>query len=601
MESIFTNLISKMKSPFEYTSPEALTAQDIIDLFVPYSGEYYNIPNTGNTFINGPRGSGKSMIFRYMEPDCQSVVQSKSIKELDYLAIHIPIKEGQLDKTDLSLLKGKNGEALLNEHFMVINFGVKIFECLGNIKFEDSPLNKTSIKGFYENVFLTFLEGSYCSKQFFSEDLFTVKDFFRKMREICSELNRDFTRELINQIFSAQGNHIPYKGPLCLFSGFLFELLTKLKELPFMPLGPIYLMIDDADNLNEIQTKILNTWVSLRTSKILSFKISTQLRYKTYKTLNNSRIDTPHDYSEINISDIYTTKKGLYRDRVKEAIERRLKKYNNGEEIQAESYFPADEKQESEITTLFEKYKIENGGKKEGYDFAYRYARADFIKNLVGNRNHYSYAGFDSLVNISSGIMRHFIDFSHRMYTTQLSKYTGHVKTISSSVQDDQIKEYSKWFLEENFAKMRDDSENSKEESNDFDKLRNLIEALGQTFHLILISDAKERRVFSFALQDDPSIDLKRILKLGVELGYFQKSLIGNKMGTGQAQLYILNRLLAPYFKLDPSSFAGYKFVMCDVLEEAMLKPQTIVGKIKRNGVGSVFDDAQLTLFGDNL
>lgn len=291
----------------------------------------------------------------------------------------------------------------------------------------------------------------------------------------------------------------------------------------------------------------------------------------------------------------------MYKDRVKDAIERRLKKYNNNEIIQVEDYFPKDEEQEDTISALFEEYKKANGGEKKGYDFAYRYARADYIKNLEGNRNHYSYAGFDSLVNISSGVMRHFIDFSHRMYTTQLSRQQTPIKCISAAVQDDQIKEYSKWFLEENFDKMKEDSENTSKESDDFNKLRNLIEALGQTFHLILISDAKERRVFSFALQDDPSDDLKRILKLGVVLGYFQKSLIGNKLGTGQSQLYILNRLLAPYFKLDPSSFAGYKFVTCNVLEEAMVKPNTIVGKIKRNGVNSVFDDSQLTLFNDSI
>jgi len=588
-----------MKSPFEYTSPEALPAQDIIDLFVTYSGEYYNVPNTGHTFINGPRGSGKSMIFRYMEPDCQSIVQEKKIEDLDYLAIHIPIKEGQLDKTDLSLLKDKHGESLLNEHFMVINFAIKIFDCLSNVNFENSNENFISLKLFFENTFVSTLKKSFWNKDVNTEDVKSIKDYFSLIKEICSDLNRDFTRTLIVQIFYAEGNHIPYNGPLCLFMGFLFDILKGLKNLPFMPKGPLFLMVDDADNLNEIQTKILNTWVSLRTSKVLSFKISTQLRYKTYKTINNSRIDTPHDYSEINISDIYTTKKGLYKERIKEAIERRLKKYNSGETIKAEEYFPTDEKQEIDVAKLFEKYKSENGGEKKGYDFAYRYARADFIKNLEGNRNHYSYAGFDSLVNISSGVMRHFIDFSHRMYTTQLSKQQTEVKCISSFVQDDQIKEYSKWFLEDNFDKIREDSENTPQEFDDFNKLRNLIEALGQTFHLILISNAKERRVFSFALQDDPGTDLKRILKLGVELGYFQKSLIGNKMGTGQAQLYILNRLLAPYFKLDPSSFAGYKFVTCNVLEEAMMKPNKIVGRIKRNGVNSVFDEAQLTLFNE--
>ena len=581
-----------MKSPFEYTSPEALAAQDIIDLFVPYSGEYYNIPTTGHTFINGPRGSGKSMIFRYMSPDCQSIVQKRSISQLEYFGILIPVKEGQMDKTDLSLLQGKHGEILLNEHFMVVNFAIKIFECMGNTPFEETENNLHEIQLLFEEHFLRLLSNYSHVKET------SVRAYFEKMREICSDVNRSFNRSLISQIFKSGAEHISYNGPLCLYMDFLFDLLKRINSLTFMPIGPIYLLVDDADNLNEIQTKILNTWVSLRTSKIVSFKISTQLRYKTYKTTNNSRIDTPHDYSEINIADIYTSNKGLYKRRVKDAIERRLTKYIKIDSITAESFFPEDGEQAVKVQQLFDEYSLKYEGKK-GYDFAYRYARADFMKSMKGNMDHYSYAGFDSLVNISSGIMRHFVDFAHRMYTSQVSKEDDIVTMISPTIQHNEIREYSKWFLEENFSKMREDNDNTSDEINDFDKLRNLIEALGQTFNLILFSEAKERRVFSIALQNEPSPNLSKVLKLGTELGYFHKSLIGNKRGTGQAKLYILNRLLAPYFKLDPSSFAGYKFVTCDVLEEAMVKPSTIIGRIQRNGVDSVFDKAQLSLFND--
>jgi hypothetical protein len=221
------------------------------------------------------------------------------------------------------------------------------------------------------------------------------------------------------------------------------------------------------------------------------------------------------------------------------------------------------------------------------------------MKSLSGNRSTYSYAGFKSLVNISSGVMRHFIDFAHKMYTHQYSRYGEKIDCINPTIQNEEVKEYSVWFFDENFTKLRGDSDNTKEEINDFDKLRNLVEALGQTFSLILFSDATERRVFSFALQDEPNEELRRILRLGVENGYFHKSLIGNKMGTGKAQLYVLNRLLAPYFKLDPTSFAGYKFVTCDILYEAMFKPSTVVGRIKTKGVDAVLNDPQQSLFKD--
>ena len=70
------------------------------------------------------------------------------------------------------------------------------------------------------------------------------------------------------------------------------------------------------------QTKILNTWVSYRTTKDICFKISTQLDYKTHLTINEKRIDSPHDYSEINISTVYSSSKSRYNERIKEIVEK---------------------------------------------------------------------------------------------------------------------------------------------------------------------------------------------------------------------------------------------------------------------------------------
>ena len=587
-----------MKSPFEYTSPEAIPAKDVVDLFVPVFGEYYNVPNVGHTFIHGPRGSGKSMMFRYMSPDCQCLAHKKAIKDLDYFAIHIPIKEGQLDKSDLTLLENKHGELLLNEHFMVINFAIKIFEKLSNTAFDSHSGAIMALKAFYKSTFLKLLNYSRWDKaKELPPDLNNFKDIFYHMKEVCSGINREFTMNFLYELICTEGP-MPYNGAVCTFLDFLLPILEKIKELPFMPEEPIYLLVDDADNLNKVQTKILNTWVSLRTSKNISFKISTQLNYQTYKTINNSRIETPHDYSEINISDIYTTKKGLYRKRMKDAVKRRLSKFGF-EGISAEDFFPVDQAQEEKISAIFREYEKKFDGKK-GYDYAYRYARPDFMASLKGNLNTFSYAGFNNLVNISSGIMRHFIDFANRMYTHQVAKSEKDAFTcIDPSIQDQEIKEYSNWFFDENFSKLRADDDNSDEDINDFDRLRNLIEALGQTFNLILFSDVTERRVFSFALQDEPDNELRRILNLGVQNGYFQKSLIGNKMGTGKAQLYILNRLLAPYFKLDPTSFAGYKFVTCDILNEALYKPKTVIGRMKSKGVDKILENPQRSLFKD--
>ena len=143
-------------------------------------------------------------------------------------------------------------------------------------------------------------------------------------------------------------------------------------------------------------------------------KISAQLDYKTHLTANDKRIEAPHDYSEINISTVYSSKTSDYNDRIKEIVRKRLEKYLNLK-IEPEMFFPQDEEQEAAINAIAKKLAEDNYDPERPYasgDAARRYARPDFIKDLQKNHKSgatYSYAGFDQLVAISSGIILYFL------------------------------------------------------------------------------------------------------------------------------------------------------------------------------------------------
>lgn len=581
-------------TPFDYSSPDGITPQDIVDLFVPVFGEYYNIPTRNHTFINGARGSGKSMIFRFMEPECQQIYEletnskKKEIRDLDYFAIHIPIKEGILDRTDLDIIRNKHGDVLLNEHFMVLTIAIKIFSKLYDTKFEDDEATFHCFKSFFEKGFKKRLwySGQNVDNLSIPDDCTSHKEILDIIKNVLEELNRDFTVKYLRKLINANtADAISYNGIILTYVDFLFPLLQTLKsDDNIFPSGPIHLLIDDADNLNVVQTTILNSWVSTRTINDVCFKISTQQKYKTYKTINGARIETPHDYSEINISDTYTSQKGLFKSRVTEAITRRLKKSKCSITDPSE-FFPENVKQEKAIADIYKKYKEEHNN-----DFAYRYSRPDYIRdNISGNRGTYSYAGFKQLVNISSGTMREFIEFAKKMYSAELANIGEgeEVSRISPSTQDKVIRDYSEQYFAENFDKITADKTNDETTVDYFNQLKNLVIVLGESFKLILLSDNSERRVFSFALQDTASKHLRKILELGVTYGYFQSSTIGNKMGSGRTELYILNRLLAPYFGLDPTSFASYKFITSGVIEQALKDPRKIIGQVKRKGADS--------------
>ena len=119
---------------------------------------------------------------------------------------------------------------------------------------------------------------------------------------------------------------LTYNGPLCLYQNFLLRIIKKIRNLHFLPDSPLYFLVDDADELNETQTKILNTWVSYRSTHDVCYKISTQLRYLTYFTTRGSKIDAPHDYFEVTLNQVYTSdSKDRYLSNVQEIVEKRLK------------------------------------------------------------------------------------------------------------------------------------------------------------------------------------------------------------------------------------------------------------------------------------
>jgi hypothetical protein len=600
------NIRSEIENPFTVTTPEGMKAEKVVQLFVDVFSDFPKVPREGHVFIHGPRGSGKSMMFRYLQPDCQQIVRTCSLSQLGFYSIYIPLKNTDLKLTELKRLEDKHATFVLNEHFMTLAITQAIFNSLSELKLESYPDVLNELKDFGKDTFFRLLRNCGWTNGIDNSltRINTTEQFIKELSSINNTLFIDVVNYLKRLSFTSEV--IQYNGPLCGYMDFLYPMLCKLKELSFMPKGPIFLLIDDADNLNLTQTKILNSWVASRTSSQVSIKISTQMQYKTFRTATGQSIDTMHDFAEINISTIYTSShKDKYRERVWSILSKRL---NSGDkiEVKPEEYFPADKAQEKAIKKIADQYRKQWQSSGRGFrpsDDATRYARPDFFKGLAGKSKStpsYSYAGFEQLVHISSGIIRYFLEPAAAMYSETFAENDGKpVKFIPPTIQDKVIKRQSYEFLFNEFDKMRNDEDEEALNPDIVSKLYNLINALGGTFRLILLSDRAERRVFSIAFSDEPTKEILDVLHTGVRLGYFHLSSIGNKDGTGRTPLYILSRRLAPHFNLDPTSFAGYLFVTTDRILEAMSKPSTLLRRIKMVGLDSVFDDRQLKLHMD--
>lgn len=587
-----------MNNPFEVNTPEGISAEDVHELFVDVFTDFYQVNKIGHAFLNGPRGSGKSMMFRYMMPDSQKISKSCNLNEIDYFSLYVPFKLTDINYSELERLR-KNSNTFINEHLLTTFVASKCFSNL--LTFEDEiNANYDDLEKFYNEVFLWHVEISGQNIESYKVKCDTGIEYLKKVISILNTmliLCKNYCKKAL-----IPDNKEEYNGPLCNYLDFLYPLLLELKALKFMPLKPIFILADDAGYLNETQTKILNTWVSYRTSDNVSIKISTQLDYKSHLTVTNKTIDSPHDYSQVNIATIYTNSRENYYHRIEDIVKRRLKKFLDLD-IDPKVFFPPDLKQEEEIKVIYEKIKDVNFDEDKPHkagDAARRYASSEYLKSLKQKRSGstLNYAGFDNIVDISSGIIRHFLEPASIMFSEHLSKNNpAEISSIPDNIQDEVIQNYSRKFLEDEFESVQEVHGNKGENENlsKADKLFNLISGLGQMFHRIFVSERTERIVFSVALTDTPDKELMEIIDLAEHYGYLHKSSIGNKQGTGRCKLYILSRTLAPYFRLDPAGFRGYKFMNSQTLKLSLVDPLKFE-KLANKTIESEVENNQLNL-----
>ncbi len=590
-----------INNPFTFTSPEELDATQAEQLFVETFTDFPQVKLPGHSMIVGARGSGKSMMFRCLLPDVLKLMQNIKLEELDFLGFYLKVKKSHLCLTELKALESHHAATMINEHFFVLELLYVIFGSLQNLA-SDIDFNVEAFSDFI-SFYNRKLKLSGCDN-ICKIDITnaSTEKIFKALYEQVEDMFAEFTQYII-RLDATDLSTYKYNLPILSFIDFVVPILEKLKKLNIIKNKNIFIFIDDADNLNKRQTQILNSWLASRISPTLSLKVSTQIgSYKSYLTPNGTLIESPHDYQEINISEKYTNNKSRYYDRVKKIVERRLELFGIAGVTPEQFFRPYDKQEEAiklERAKLLKNWSISGRGNRPEDD-ANRYARPNYIRDLGGTRKQrssYMYAGFETLVHLSSGIIRLFLDSAAEMYSDEYSNAENHkVNFISYTTQNKVSRDNADKFLFNYFRKTETDEMALTEANGTLQKLQNLILSMGKTFHDILISDRAERRIFSIALTDVPTLEIKEVLSLGVKLNYLHSSSIGTKDGSGKTQLYILNRYISPHFTLDPTSFAGYLFVKNEEIYNAMTKGS------KLRKIDNMTDEniEQLSLFEDN-
>jgi hypothetical protein len=568
-------------NPFRIESPEKLAAQELVSLFVDQYTQVGTVKQRKHTIIWGSRGSGKSMLLRYLEPQCQALVHG-SIEALltapeSFVAIYCPCKEGQFNKTDLELL-GPSAAQTLTEHMLNMQISDVLLNCfrtqfpLDLFSTEQKlRLAKYAVSLFDQASIATSMTHANSMADSSTEPL----EWFQA---VCQQENRAISNFL--RAYALKKEEASYGGATSGYHDYLLPLMRAVQRLLARAI-PVYVLIDDADKLGKQQQSIVNSWVANRDHSVVCFKISAQRDgYKTLLTRDGGLIEQPHDYSEVDVDALYTRSKSDYYEKVKLISERRLD-LSTVPTKDIIRFLPSDTR-EDELLEQFKDGAAEEWGRVgepgRQRDFVYRYASARLFQYLRDAKQRKSYAGFNNMVHLSSGVVRDFLEPCYLMFDLALSRaIPGDViKSIPPAIQNEVLYNYSEEFLLSKFESLRKGL--PPEDWSTLDSLRALLESLGRLFYERLHDpDAREARLFSFTVRGPLPSDLADILRLGVRYRYFQLRTYSSKEGGGRENWYILNRRLCPVFKLDPTGFEGRISLTSDLLRLACQDPGKFV------------------------
>ena len=586
-------------TPFSVKSPERLKPAEVVAQFVDHEAYLKLIPPE-HTLIQGPRGTGKSMLFRYMSPAARCLANNCHVSKLPFIGIIVPVKQANVQMPEMELLTGPVAR-MIAENLLVTMLAIQV--CRAFEEVIDFVTGSDESFDSWINILVSHVTKHVADAGYGignSEDLSTNKEKLEYVVNCLTKVELTSQDYLDSLVFCKE---LPAYGKRLLnYQLFLFPLFRKLSETSSNKEQTFYVLVDDADWLREEQTKVLNTWISFRTTNVVSFKAACQLDYKTFLTSGTRRIESPHDFCRVNLSTIYTH--GAYALWVKTVVEKRLAAC--GIKCTADEFFPDDIKQTERLRTIqqeIESAKWVGPISERRRDDVYRYARPELIRRLGGSSKQtstYLYCGFTQLVDISNATIRFFLEAASEMYARQQQNSQDKVvMAILPSIQNEVVRSHANELLHANFDEIvRDYSVEGRGESliKRVRQVKNLVDVMGAAFYASLVHPSRsERRVLSFALQTDPDDELQEILRLAVSLNYFSESTLGKKEGFGRTRRYVLNRRISPYFNLDPSGFSGYFWVTSDFLRRAVDEPVKARDELRAR-LPSIAEGSQLSL-----
>ena len=554
-------------NPFEYEAANNLTDEIIADYYIDDFNYSRFIQSKRNVFLVGERGSGKTMALLFNSWRLQKLLSERKGEEpsLSTIGVYIPCNTPLTHKTEYELLDEFRGE-VLSEHFLVLSIAYGLAETLSKIHEVLEGADASLLRS----------EANYVLGADLPEDL----NFFEAVKQFLQ-------RELLvtQRKISSSNREAFYENTFSFASVFVPILNICVSSIPRIKDSHFLLLLDDAHALNKHQVKAMNSWIAYRDHSLFSFKVAVaKVGAQTKITSSGGSILEGHDYTQIDMEAPLHNKKTDFYQLAERIVKQRLE--NVSISTTPVEFFPLNstmkidlEKSERAVREeAIRRFESKDVKSKAVTDYVYKYKRPHYFKNRPSKANRPPYSGFETLVYISTGVVRNLLEPCFWMFDRVVSelneKKTGkdssEIDNIPAEIQTKVILERSRraWeWLRDSIAQDIEDCT-----TEDGQRAFQLLDALAVLFRDRLRHHQSEPCALSFTISGRNQVTRDKLNHL-IEI-LRKAQLLYKRTGPAKDEgrresYYVPNKILWPDRGLDPHGQHARVSIPADVLWKA--------------------------------
>ena len=548
-------------NPFVFSGASNLTDDQILTLFIHDYNYSRFIQSKRNFFFWGERGSGKTMTLLYNKLVIQKEV-SKAINNedrIEYIPVYVSCINPLVFKREFLLLKDDFLASVVSEHYLSLSMGTALIDALREMPQVCEKIDHSDLRTEFEYILDSELPTN-------TDTLKSIKSFLcRQLIKTQKEINSPESDSFYNDSYS--------------FTSLIKPLIEIFCSMGFLKDAHFIFMMDDAHDLNPLQRATLNSWISYRDNSSFSFKVSAaKMSGYSFITASGGSILQGHDYTSVNMEQAFQNNDSGYSKMAKKIISKRLEIIGFDPDYELSDYFPVQDSLKAQIDECKEQARneaIEKYGKNDAKkinDYVYKYARAIYFRQRSRKANRPPYSGLETIIHISSGVIRNLLEPCFVMYEDMLSKVGSdkNITKIESNVQTDVISRLSDAYWE----RLRHGIDKDLPECSSIEakQLENLFNALSGLFRdRLLDSQCSEPRAIAFTISAKSEMkQLQHILDIAqrAQLLYVRS---GTSKDDGAKEDYFVpNKMLWPSRGLDPVGQHARVSIQASKLENAL-------------------------------